>query len=124
MIGYTTQGILVIEEGAYTVETIIDGCASDRSLPKVFITTSVDELLDQINVYPNPAVGILYVEIPDMIAGNVHAELFDITGNLLESRDISTPGISIFDLKEIQGGISVLKIIHEGKTTVRKIITY
>ncbi len=121
LIGYASQSIVTPEEGSFSVEASVDGCVSERSLPTIFVTTSIEELKNQSNVFPNPALDILYVEIAGNIAGFVRIELLDIAGRLLESRDVTTAGTSVFHLKRDKIGIVLVKVIHNEKIIVRKI---
>ncbi|MEI7663804.1 MAG: FISUMP domain-containing protein [Bacteroidota bacterium] len=64
-----------------------------------------------ISVYPNPSQGnfIAGIEAPE--AGTAHLELFGISGDMILDRtEILTAGRHFFQLKNIPGGIYILKI--------------
>ena len=56
--GYVDPSIIVTAEGSYTVATTIDGCESERSSPKIFITTSIEEALPQSHSLSEPGSSI------------------------------------------------------------------
>jgi hypothetical protein len=124
MVGYIAQSITATEEGSYTVVTTIEGCESEHSSPKVFVTTSIEEVLQELNLYPNPVTQILHIEIPANISRIARIELLDGTGKVLESREVPTGSTSVFDLKEYRNGMLLIKIMLDEKTIVRKILTY
>ena len=120
--GYTSKSILVYTEGSYTVQTTVDGCASEFSSPKAFVTTGIEETTSvNINVYPNPAKGDVNVEIGANFSGVAIIELLDGIGRSLDVREITKPDTIVFDLAEGASGILMVKITLNGKTIVRKI---
>jgi uncharacterized repeat protein (TIGR03803 family) len=122
--GSVSQSIIATEEGSYTVATTIDGCESERSSPKILVTTSIAEVLPKVNLYPNPATQIINVEILGNTSGIARVELLDITGRLLESQEILTGSTCVFDLRKYRNGILLVKIIMDEEIIVRKILAY
>ena len=120
--GYTSKSIPVYTEGSYTVQTTVDGCASEFSSPRMFVTTGIEETTSvNINVYPNPAKGDVNVEIGANFSGVAIIELLDGIGRSLDVREITKPDTIVFDLAEGASGILMVKITLNGKTIVRKI---
>ncbi len=81
------------------------------------VITAVDnEVLDEINIYPNPVKGMLFIEN----AKNSKASIYDLQGNLLQSKqNVST--IEKIDVSHLSTGIYIVKIITDKQTKTEKI---
>jgi hypothetical protein len=114
----------VSEEGSYTVVTTIDGCAGEGSSPVDIITTGIEEPDHLIRCYPNPATGILYVDVQNTRSGIARIELLDGTGRSLEFRDVPAGSTSVFDLNNYGNGMLLIKMTMDEKTVVSKVLSY
>ena len=121
MPGNISSTILVSEEGAYTVATIVDGCASEISESRMYITTGIEEDPSvQISVYPNPVVDNLQVEIVGNISNGAVLELLDAMGRSLVVREMTEAGTMVFDLHT--GGMFLVKVMVNGRVIVKKVL--
>jgi uncharacterized repeat protein (TIGR03803 family) len=117
----TSKTIVVSVEGTYTVAAIEDGCVSEISEPKMFVTTDIEEASSiQINIYPNPVVDDLKVEIVGNIYNGAVLELLDAMGRSLEVKEMSTSGIAVFDLQT--KGMFLIRVIVNGTVVVGKVL--
>ncbi|MDO1451230.1 PQQ-binding-like beta-propeller repeat protein [Rhodocytophaga aerolata] len=118
----TSQRIQVSESGNYTVSVSVDECTSPMS--EIFtyekITTGLEELSLQIRVYPNPASGTVFVELP--LGWQAKVSLLDPIGRTLIIHDFT----SIDQKKEIvlsgiKAGIYMLYIETQKGMVVKKL---
>jgi len=83
-------------------------------------------LIENISVYPNPAINFVRVEFPDNIEHNVTLTLFSITGKQIKELKIGDllkgSGTLEFDVSEYEKGVYLLQFDSNGMTSTKKII--
>ncbi|MDD3688100.1 MAG: T9SS type A sorting domain-containing protein, partial [Bacteroidales bacterium] len=72
------------------------------------------EEVNSVNVYPNPAVDNLYLDIADTVFP-VNCEIYNSAGQLVEILQLSN-NLTVINVKDFAGGMYVLKINSESKT--------
>jgi hypothetical protein len=89
----------------------------------VYTTTGVNTtaLFDlNINVFPNPVVDLIAVQIGRVINDNIQVQLFDITGKLVQEKSINKgTTIAYFDTQTLYNGTYILKF-SDGKNVISK----
>ncbi|MDD3688348.1 MAG: T9SS type A sorting domain-containing protein [Bacteroidales bacterium] len=75
---------------------------------------SASEAVNSVNVYPNPAVDNLYLDLPDTIFP-VICEIYNSVGQLVKTLQLSN-NLTVINVKDFASGIYVLKINSESKT--------
>jgi hypothetical protein len=85
--GAASASLLVTEPGSYTVRVTIETCASELSEAQSFIITGdiTSSLGSSMLVYPNPARGIIRIQLGGFDAGEVQIALFDMLGREVQS---------------------------------------
>jgi hypothetical protein len=119
----TSQQIQVSERGSYTVKVSLDNCSSPLSqiLEYEKITTGIDEELAQIKIYPNPAIGSVFVEFPREL--NIEITILDAVGRTLKiDRLTNQQQKSELSLAGIKAGIYFLQIQTTKGVLIRKLI--
>lgn len=76
-------------------------------------------ILPRIKTYPNPATGMLTVEIPG-IAGNAKISVTDALGNVIITK-CSTTQKTIIDLNNLSAGNYFIKVVNGNKTYTNKV---
>jgi len=67
--------------------------------------------VNKLAVYPNPANGTMYINIPgDYSQGTAAVSILDISGRLVKMYDVSLSGQLILDISDIVSGIYSIKI--------------
>ncbi len=128
-----TQSPTVIFEkaGTYTVSLKVENIAgSDTELKinliEVSETVGVHEanLLEEVNVFPNPATDWLTINISDKINVSSTIRLMDSTGRLVYNTEANNWNTTQnIDIRDLQTGMYVLHIItEEGKYYTEQII--
>ncbi len=82
--------------------------------------TNTNELI----VYPNPAANEFFVKIIGA-TGNASAELMDVLGNLIQKRQSEATGTNTiikFNLTGVSEGVYFVRVKHNGKTQVVRLI--
>jgi len=80
-----------------------------------------DQLLN-INLYPNPTHGIVYIEIPNYENfNNVNIYIYDLTGKLILNRNVEN-SITEIDFSKYPNGTYILKLNKNGIMSEWKII--
>lgn len=89
----------------------------------VYTTTGINKttLSDlNINVFPNPVVDLIAVQIGRVTNDNIQVQLFDITGKLIQEKNINTGAtIAYFDTQTLYNGTYILKF-SDGQNTISK----
>ena len=81
--------------------------------------------LPSFSYYPNPASGTLTVEISSELVERV--ELIDLTGKTVAVAQAEWNGkrsVARMDLSDKPNGLYILKVVSEGKQTVKKILVF
>ena len=79
---------------------------------------SVEETKDEINVYPNPTEGVLFVDMPAMQTSEYH--VFNLTGQQILLG--KTSGTLRIDLNGQPKGVYVLRVVSGGQAITKKIV--
>ena len=105
----------------------IDGCGGQRigQFPdeeaNVTDEPSGINVLENVNVYPNPTSGEFTVDL-----GNNENEssiyVMDLTGRILYSNENTSQTTERFNLRDQESGIYLVKVISNGKVAVKKIV--
>ncbi|MBR9921568.1 MAG: T9SS type A sorting domain-containing protein [Bacteroidetes bacterium] len=126
--GDVTQTIEVSETGFYEVAVVDDnGCeGTDGALVVVEICTGTEEqsLAGNLNVYPNPTNGVVFVRLEAFSAGTYQLNLRSITGQQMLQREVEVFGDSQqveMDLSELASGMYMLEIASANGRIVRKL---
>ena len=87
-------------------------------------TTHTDNFafIEEPNLYPNPASGRLNIVLPE--DGSWQIQIFDITGQLVESRMMEfLAGTPVtLDISSLRSGVYIFRIQNEGKVFNRRIL--
>ncbi|MGB3078966.1 MAG: T9SS type A sorting domain-containing protein, partial [Saprospiraceae bacterium] len=122
---YSFRGILD-EIKIYDYAQLPDSVAAESGA--VITGTHEDQQFDYIslNVFPNPALKSLTIEIPSSHIVNPSSSfmtIFDINGNIeLNTLFNSAPTMTI-DISALSPGLHIIRITHDGKTMIKKFIT-
>ena len=72
-----------------------------------------------VNVYPNPAMNTVFVDLQNFDSGNVTLELFSMEGRMLLKQSVVANSVSEIDLQSLPSGMFVLKIKDKNHNVVR-----
>lgn len=70
-------------------------------------------------LYPNPATDKVHIQ---QTALGTRVELINLQGTLLKVLDVDVLGIATLDVSDVQTGVYVVKIYHNGKYEIHKLI--
>ena len=73
-----------------------------------------------ISIYPNPSKGNFQVNIPETVQGLSQIKVLSSNGSLV-AESAGKIGINNFDISNLSKGIYVVKVIHEGGTTTKRL---
>lgn len=90
------------------------------SIPLLPIVIDTSELILQSNIYPNPTVGFLNIEIHDEESDNLYLLIYDQNGQELEKKNISST--EVIDLRQYGTGLYFILIMSDTKKSLYKII--
>ena len=86
---------------------------------KVEGTLGVDDLSElEMSIYPNPASSN-YVTIKSPINGDKNVEIYDIIGNRIINKTISS---NVIDISSLNTGMYLVKVTIDGKSKTSKLI--
>jgi hypothetical protein len=113
--GATTQNISGLLPGTYTV-TITDqyGCTviETYTVSSGTIVASQENLINSVNVFPNPSSGLFNVEYTLKSSGDVTIEVFNVLGETVTTavKNNSRKGIVVLDLSTSNPGIYMIRL--------------
>jgi len=118
----TTQQIKVSENGNYTVKVGLEECHSSLSEAISYqkVPTGIEEYASQIKVYPNPATGTVFVELP--LEWQAKLTLVDGMGRELKVSMTTNQQKCELSLTDIKGGVYTLHIETLKGIFVKKLI--
>lgn len=114
--------------GTFNVVCVaVDGCSTDSSTAQVIVQpNSIDESqLQNLSIYPNPAVGLVHLEIPTGVSNNSRLQLISLEGQVLRSwkLGISDGGETmIIDINDLAKGAYLLKLSSDQDGYVARLI--
>jgi len=77
-----------------------------------------DNLADELKIYPNPVVQVLTIDtLGDLSNGDV--TIFNIQGKVVVKQNLKQGRL---DVSNLEGGIYVLRLDYQGKSSIRKFI--
>jgi len=97
----------------------------DFSIPKDCSEGNANIPIDrsQVAIYPNPAKDEFFIYLKDFTIGNVHVQVYDMSGKLVLSEDRSSPDSRIpVSTKDFENGVYVVKLQGVGIDLTSKII--
>jgi hypothetical protein len=83
---------------------------------RVMNGTGIEEIANDVNVYPNPATDVINITTPDNV---LRVEIFNMQGQLVKAEAGNVNNISVRDLAN---GIYTLKLTTDNGSSVHKIV--
>lgn len=83
--------------------------------------SSNDNVLGSLKVYPNPAKGIVNIDLAGSVTGETTYELFDVQGRKVISK-VSSNNIETLNIENLSEGIYMLSIQNGGAKTTKKLV--
>ena len=113
-------------QGVYQVSMAIGiaGCEAQGSLSVDLISLNTNESSfgNDVKVHPNPAIGILHVEVSNYIDELVKVSIYDLLGNQVISREgINRNGSFSIDISGISPGIYIVELCNRKNSFKTKI---
>jgi len=72
-----------------------------------------------VNIYPNPAMNKVFVDLQNVDFGNATLEIYSLEGRLLLKQSVVPNSVSEIDLQSLSSGMFVLKIRDKNHSVVR-----
>ena len=105
--------IWIVEEGKYTYTCFYNNQGTPFGIPE-------NTLMDQVNIYPNPARSMVSVEMP---ANILRVRMVSLIGSKVMDRETSSGNTLTFDVNSIAKGTYVLLFYtNEGYAGSKKLI--
>ncbi|MCK6609070.1 MAG: S8 family serine peptidase, partial [Flavobacterium sp.] len=102
-------------DGGTVSNFTIEICALTASL------SSNDNILNSLKVYPNPAKGIVNIDLAGNVTGETTYELFDVQGRKVVSK-VSSNTIETLNVENLSDGIYMLSIQNGSAKTTKKVV--
>ena len=102
-------------DGGVVSNFTIEICALTPSL------SSNDNILNSLKVYPNPAKGIVNIDLAGNVTGETTYELFDVQGRKVVSK-VSSNTIETLNVENLSDGIYMLSIQNGSAKTTKKVV--
>lgn len=122
----TTSSITIFNGGVYYLEvTSIDGCSASDSIDVTIENClSVDNLLSfEWKLFPNPTKGLINIEFDDTNFDDTSVEVLSINGKTQLSKRVKSSRVTI-DLSHLAKGIYFVRLNHDSKSEIKKIIIH
>jgi len=79
------------------------------------------QILNSLKVYPNPAKGIVNIDLAGNVTGETTYELFDVQGRKVVSK-VSSNTIETLNVENLSDGIYMLSIQNGSAKTTKKVV--
>ena len=89
---------------------------------KAITTTRESEMVETLQVYPNPSPGVIHVKWPQMAEGETSLLIYNAMGKLVLNKPFIDRSGGSVDLKGFGGGVYLLKVVINGEMKTKKII--
>ncbi|HEY9049818.1 MAG TPA: choice-of-anchor tandem repeat GloVer-containing protein [Ohtaekwangia sp.] len=119
-----TKEIIAAESGVYKVRSIsAEGCRSDDFASLSFTITGTETSAENtIILYPNPAKGMVYIQVNNSLLGQALVSLFNTTGGVVFSQSITfTEKTNVLHLENLPAGIYTMMIRKGEKVVLKKV---
>ncbi|GJM29968.1 MAG: hypothetical protein DHS20C17_26030 [Cyclobacteriaceae bacterium] len=126
--GSTSNSLKVHETGSYTVQISEDNCTNISEpfvAEDIRIFTQDNYTFEQVDIFPNPVVSHMTVEIHLNGSAPTSLAVYDFQGTILHTQDLGvvTSGtISQLDVSDLTSGIYFIKIASAHEVVSRKFI--
>lgn len=122
--GATQRPYIPTVSGDYTVQvTNSQGCKSEMSLPFYFaVGIGEYDIIYTVNIYPNPATGIIHFELPFANNSGVRAEIYDALGRLINDNLINAGEANSISVGHLSDGLYVIRLTHAGQTYYGRVV--
>ncbi|HWB62029.1 MAG TPA: T9SS type A sorting domain-containing protein, partial [Chitinophagales bacterium] len=122
--GATSQNYVPTANGSYTVEVSNSfGCSSTSSAYNVtFLGVDVANPAAAAKIYPNPASGLLYVDLGSLGSVKASGKIFDTDGRMLWENTALNGDVNVIDVNTLPGGVYILQLETAGVSAYRKVV--
>lgn len=104
---------------AHTVTlTVTNDCGSDSFFDEITSTASLEEIDQNVLIYPNPTSGLITIETQKYVG--INYLISDNLGRIIEE-GVFTNSITVFDLSELASGVYLLQLQYEEGLITKKI---
>jgi hypothetical protein len=120
--GATSQTYIATSNGSYAVRLTNQHCSDTSDCINVTELTTAQVLEGGILIYPNPTTGLMYISSATDIS-SLEIKLFDATGKLLESKQLTSAN-KMLDLSDFAAGVYQLEVLANRKMQRVKVLKY
>ena len=86
-----------------------------------FVKQNIENL--DINIFPNPSINIIAIQVGQIVLNPLNVDLIDISGKLINRVQINAGStIAYFDVQTVYEGAYFIKISNSKKSIIRKVI--
>jgi hypothetical protein len=119
VVGEVNQSFISTENGTYAVQVSENNCIDTSDCITILTVGSLNELSNQILVYPNPSSGILYIEGLETLKSSAQISILDVHGNMLKRIGLDSKTLN---LNAFSPGRYYLEIVYNGQVEAIEII--
>lgn len=107
------------DENAYTVTlTVTNNCGSDSFFDQITSTASIEEIDDNLLIYPNPTNGLVTIETQKYVG--INYTISDNLGRIIE-KGVFNESITVFDLSDLSSGMYFIQLQYDEGLLTKKI---
>jgi hypothetical protein len=119
VVGEVNQSFISTENGTYAVQVSENNCIDTSDCITILTVGSLNELSNQILVYPNPSSGILYIEGLETLKSSAQISILDVHGNMLKRIGLDSKTLN---LNAFSPGRYYIEIVYNGQVEAIEII--
>jgi PKD repeat protein len=120
--GKVTNPITIIltaaQNGTDKIRVTVNTSTVDASIATGIISKSFTD----VQVYPNPVIDVLKIDLGNMLSGNVLIQVMDVTGKLISSNTVNSTGLVQINTSNYLEGVYILSIQNKGENAVYKFV--
>ncbi len=105
----------------YILEVTQGGCVGTDTITIVFTTCiGVEENVNTVTVYPNPAKEQLTIQFNQALSGTLNVKLFDLSGKQVVNAVMSTQ-MMLLNVGSLESGLYILQIALENQVITKQV---
>ena len=105
--------------GSFSPVATFSFTTSSGSSTNAFSTTAISTFTEGVTLYPNPAEGLLKVNIADIAGASVR--IYDVKGVVVKSLKVNSNYTEI-DIKNLERGMYIMKIVTDNASTQKRFV--
>lgn len=119
----TNNTISITQTGTYKVEAQ-SATTSCKAMSGDLVVTvlGLEDISNELGIYPNPVEGTLQIKLPKQLAGKQKIILTDLSGKIVTQKIVQDKFQEELDMSQLAKGMYILEIQNETHKAIKKVV--